>query len=254
MNMMIIYKEQNSDLNLITKDNKEKCEYKHKLVIFDLDDTLITTREATLLGRDAAIGALFGENPSVQDRFVLLGKWQRLSWFFGSDEWRVALTVLAIEGGISDSVQIRVKKAEDILHTVFFLNIQLVIGVEEILMKLIEMGIKIGLVSNGPKSRQQKKLEETKLNRYFNQGNVIIEPDESKISKPHADQILKMCHQMNIQPKDTLVVGDRVSDIVAANLAGCWSVLFYRRNLEIKHHHNQVICLILKYRITQYQI
>jgi FMN phosphatase YigB (HAD superfamily) len=79
-----------------------------------------------------------------------------LSWFFGSDEWRVALTVLAIEGGISDSVEILVKKAEDILHTVFFLNIQLVIGVEEILMKLIEMGIKIGLVSNGPKSRQQK--------------------------------------------------------------------------------------------------
>jgi phosphoglycolate phosphatase-like HAD superfamily hydrolase len=43
-----------------------------------------------------------------------------------------------------------------------------------------------------------------------------------------------MCYKLNVKSNETLLIGDRTSDVVAANLANCQSVFFYRKNLDVK--------------------
>lgn len=205
-----------------------------ELVIFDLDDTLLANREATLLARDAALCTLFGNNLRPQERAMLMEKWQRLGWFFGPEERMIILTVLAKEKELSGSIKDQVKRAEQHFENVFISNIKPIPGAFRLLADLTEAGLKVALISNGIAKTQLRKLRKTGLTKYFLTRNTIISPETSLLSKPHPFPIRKICHNLSITPEKTLAVGDRVSDVVAANLAGCCSVLFNRNNLQVK--------------------
>ena len=129
------------------------------LVIFDLDDTLVENREATLIARNAAISLLFSQYSNEQ-RLELLEKWQRLTWFFSSEEQKTELKILVKESG-SKITSKRIKEAELTFREIYFSNIKPVNGTFELLDKLLEMGIKIGLVTNGKIKYQRAKLEKT---------------------------------------------------------------------------------------------
>lgn len=202
------------------------------LVIFDLDDTLVENREATLIARNAAISLLFSQYSNEQ-RLELLEKWQRLTWFFSSEEQKTELKILVKESG-SKITSKRIKEAELTFREIYFSNIKPVNGTFELLDKLLEMGIKIGLVTNGKIKFQRAKLEKTNLSKYFHFNNVIIAPEGSKKAKPHPYSVSKMCYKLNVKSNETLLIGDRTSDVVAANLANCQSVFFYRKNLDVK--------------------
>lgn len=208
--------------------------FEAKLAIFDLDDTLVMNRHATLLARDAAIRSLFGENLQDQDRFELLDKWQRLMWFFGPNEREAVFKALVLDQCASDKLIERLTIADRVYERVLMSNLKCVDGAQEVLDKLSKREIKVALISNGIAKRQWKKIQKTGLGNFFRPSNTLIPKEGSPMAKPHPTSILKMCDQLEVPPDKTFLVGDRISDIVAANMAGCKSVLFYQKNLEVR--------------------
>ncbi len=56
---------------------------------------------------------------------------------------------------------------------------------------------------------------------------------EDPYRKPRPGMILDACHKHQVYPGRSLVIGDRPSDIVAGNLAGCRTVLIEARPLPM---------------------
>jgi phosphoglycolate phosphatase len=74
------------------------------------------------------------------------------------------------------------------------------------------------LITNTPANCTHQILKKYAIEPYFI--TVITSNDVTK-AKPAPEPILKACKQLHVQPKDTLLIGDTKSDILAGKTAGC---------------------------------
>jgi HAD superfamily hydrolase (TIGR01509 family) len=75
----------------------------------------------------------------------------------------------------------------------------------------------LGVITNTIKEAAIKLLQDFEILEYF---NIVIGGDEGR-PKPAPDLINKACEQLNIQPSETLFIGDTLADIGAGKAAGC---------------------------------
>ena len=204
-----------------------------KLAIFDLDDTLVDTRRATLLGRIAAIDQMMPDL-SAADRIVALDAWQRLTWFFDLADKSSILKGIAAELNRKVPGADVIERVEQTFENVLIAEMRPVEGCAITLSRLTELGVALGLVSNGGKTRQMTKLRASGLQSYFPETLIRVESDRKKGAKPYPTALLEVCEAASVSPEQTLAVGDRVTDVIAGNLAGCRTVLFYGRGLEAR--------------------
>ena len=101
----------------------------------------------------------------------------------------------------------------------------------EVLNKLKDR-YKFGIISNGDGKQQKNKLEKTGITRYFSQ--IIISGDVGA-SKPDK-RIFEIAYEkMNVQPKDSLMIGDKYqTDIQGAINAGLNAIWVNRKNENIQ--------------------
>ena len=78
--------------------------------------------------------------------------------------------------------------------------------------------LKRGLVTNTPKDCTKEVLKKFGLERYF---DVVVTGDDVSRGKPDPEIIFKACNHLEVDPKETIMVGDTDSDVKAAKLAGC---------------------------------
>ncbi len=91
-------------------------------------------------------------------------------------------------------------------------------GVMSTLIKLKERGIKLGIVSDAPRLRGWLRLVTMRLDPFF---DAIVFFDDTGKLKPNREPFMKALKQMNIGPKDALMVGDHFErDIVGAKRLG----------------------------------
>jgi pyrophosphatase PpaX len=90
-------------------------------------------------------------------------------------------------------------------------------GVEDTLVKLKEMGIKLAIVTSKRKVMVERGLNLFKLKEYF---DVIVTPEDTKIHKPFAEPALKACELLNVSPSKSLMIGDSHNDILCGKNAG----------------------------------
>lgn len=85
------------------------------------------------------------------------------------------------------------------------------------------MHIKVGIITNGSTQRQKAKIINTNLNSYF---DTIIISEESGFSKPDKRIFELALNKLNVQPEDTLFVGDNLEKDIGgcqnANIKGIW--------------------------------
>ena len=81
--------------------------------------------------------------------------------------------------------------------------------------------LKRGLVTNTPKDCKKEVLKKFGLERYF---DVVVTGDDVSRGKPDPEIIFKACNHLEVDPKETIMVGDTDSDVKAAKLAGCSAV------------------------------
>ena len=82
-----------------------------------------------------------------------------------------------------------------------------------------------GIISNGNKEIQHKKLEKTGLKHFFPLQNIYVSSDFSEEEKkPSPTMILKMLQKTGVVAEKTVFYGNADLDIFAGRLAGVYTV------------------------------
>jgi len=89
-------------------------------------------------------------------------------------------------------------------------------GVEEMLKKLKENGIKIALATNAYRDSTMQALSHLKIDKYFND---IVCFDEVENGKPAPDMLHLLLERNSVSNRDALFVGDSSRDSLAAKAA-----------------------------------
>jgi beta-phosphoglucomutase len=90
-------------------------------------------------------------------------------------------------------------------------------GVKELLDILESNGLKIALGTNGSKRTVLKLIKNLDIEKYF---SVIVTFDDVSAGKPFPDIFLRDAKEMDLSPKECVVVEDSIEGIDAAKAAG----------------------------------
>ncbi len=85
-------------------------------------------------------------------------------------------------------------------------------GVPSVLAKLVQQGLKWGVVTN---KSERFTLPLTRSMPLFDSANVIVSGDTTPFSKPHPAPLLEAAKRLAVQPERCVYVGDDERDIVA---------------------------------------
>ncbi len=121
---------------------------------------------------------------------------------------------------VSDRYGVRVdtrRLAEGFRETVDYRAVSFVSGAERALVAARERG-PVGLVTNGPASRQRVKLDALGIGDAF---DVVVYAGDLPRRKPYPDPFEEALEALDVRPSAALYVGDSVEyDVVGAHRAG----------------------------------
>ena len=92
-------------------------------------------------------------------------------------------------------------------------------GAKETLAILRETGIHIGILTRNKRSNAQAIARKHGL-----KFDAIVDREDGPV-KPDAFGVLRICEQFDVQPQETLLVGDYLFDLLCAKAAGAVAVL-----------------------------
>ncbi len=174
----------------------------NKAVIFDLDGTLIDTRDMiyTVFGN---LAKEMGDQHAYSRKEVLKQAYgsipDMLKRLLGSD---IDMSRVLIR------LQELLKQSK---HLYWAYD-----GADSLLKDLIKNGYKLAVVTAGNKDTA-KHLDEVGLGHLF---DVIITADDVTITKPHPEGVILALEKLNASAEQTVMVGDSKDDILAAKAAG----------------------------------
>lgn len=90
--------------------------------------------------------------------------------------------------------------------------------VVETLKSLQKRTWKLGVVSNKRHDLTLQLLRELDLYQFF---NIVVGGDTLQVAKPEPQPLLYACNELEVEPQNTLFVGDSITDVNAARAAGC---------------------------------
>ncbi|UTW02681.1 phosphoglycolate phosphatase [Amphritea atlantica] len=185
-----------------------------RLVLFDLDGTLLDSVPDLALAIDRMLAAL---------ALPLAGQSQVRNWV-GNGAQMLVKRALAHSVASSDN-----ETESDLFDQAFALFLhhydqccaeqsRLYPGVQDLLSFLKDNRISMGLVTNKPINFTESLLDEFDLRHFF---AIVLGGDSLTEKKPHPMPLSYAMEQLDVSPLQTLMVGDSRSDIKAAQAAGC---------------------------------
>ncbi|PIZ46109.1 hypothetical protein CO180_02600 [candidate division WWE3 bacterium CG_4_9_14_3_um_filter_41_6] len=106
-----------------------------------------------------------------------------------------------------------------------FAQVTLHPGAQKTIKKLHDQGYSLAITTSSDIDLFIKPvLERQNLTSYF---DALVDRHQVKNNKPAPDIFLKALDILNVEPKNSIIVGDGDKDIVAAKTAGIKNVLFY---------------------------
>jgi HAD superfamily hydrolase (TIGR01509 family) len=97
-------------------------------------------------------------------------------------------------------------------------NVRVFPDTKLVLEQLSSLGVKKAIATNTPKELAFETLKSTKILSDF---DVVLTPDDVGAGKPDPAMILEACRRLGANVKEIIYVGDTVSDVKAAEAAGC---------------------------------
>jgi len=194
------------------KTLRNNCEV--KLIAFDLDGTLLDSVPDLAKAVQLTLEEL--NLPSQQQAEVR-------SWIGNGARVLVKRALSGdMKGVVSDEL---FKKAYPLFlkHYAAHLNCESVLynGVEETLRELKEAGITLTCITNKPTEFTLPLLEEIGLAQFFEK---VVCGDTFEERKPHPMPLLEVAKAFNVTSAQSIMVGDSVNDIKAAQTAGFYSI------------------------------
>ncbi len=203
-------------------------------VFFDLDETIFEFRHSSRAGLKAIISSLPGLSATGED--VLENRY----WDLGRETLQL---VRSGSLGIECENRYRFGKlfelyglhlSDDELNSLlncyvseFSRQSSAVPGAHEILHTMRKHGLKVGIITNGPKESQIKTIERLGLNPLI---NFMVTPEDAGTLKPDSRIFMMAADIAGVAPEDSVMVGDSwASDIVGASRVGMKSIWFNRK-------------------------
>ncbi|MBO8415535.1 MAG: HAD-IA family hydrolase [Proteobacteria bacterium] len=90
-------------------------------------------------------------------------------------------------------------------------------GMDDLILKLHEHGVKTAVVTNKYYSMAVKLLEAFPFRKGI---DAIVGGDSCEYAKPHPQPLCHACEVLQVKPEHTLYVGDHLNDVMAAKRAG----------------------------------
>lgn len=90
-------------------------------------------------------------------------------------------------------------------------------GVADGLAGLRAMGLRLAVVTNKPQKAAVELLARLGLASWI---QVVVGGDTAVHRKPHPQPLLKACEELEVPPAEALMVGDSLTDVLAARAAG----------------------------------
>lgn len=174
---------------------------KIKAVIFDWDGTLFDSVKHAL--------------NVYRKLFTLLGI-NGVRWNEFREEFKADYHKYYLEKGIPKSAFKDVDRLWLQLYNDGSKKLKLIHGAKAILKKLKKENIKLGVVSNGSRSRI---IEEMKSHKVFDLFDVVVTGDEIPEFKPSPKGIIYALHVLNVKPSEAIYIGDMAEDIEAGKNA-----------------------------------
>lgn len=188
-----------------------------KLVLFDLDGTLLDSKEIIIKSFRTTFKNLLNKEFSDNELLKFIGP-----------SLKVSFTPYANEKVSVDDLINEYTKINKSLHTKEFLK--LFPKVKYTLFRLKYLNYQVGLVSSKRREVVMDGLELFGITKYF---DTIVCVEDVLTPKPSPEGIIKACNNLGINPKNTIYVGDHVIDIQAAQSAYAKACLVsYASNFE----------------------
>lgn len=105
-------------------------------------------------------------------------------------------------------------------------TIQMIDGVREQLERFIAAGHKVGIITNGPKDHQMKKIRGLGLDQMIPEEMIFIS-DAVGLAKPDPQLFLHVNQKSGTSPDHSLYIGDTWANDVVGALAAGWKVCWY---------------------------
>ncbi|WP_449462831.1 HAD family hydrolase [Tardisphaera miroshnichenkoae] len=174
-----------------------------KAVVFDMDGTLVDSKEAVVTQlTDYSIK--MGRQPLPRDQLIkLIGKTDR----------DIARTLVGDDEELID----RAINWFNESHEIYYGKLaRLFPGVEECLRLLKEKGYRLGIASNATTEIVRRFLRWSELGGLI---EATATADQVQ-GKPAPDMILKLAREFGVQPSEVVYVGDTTIDVIAGRAAG----------------------------------
>lgn len=206
-----------------------------KCIIFDLDDTLCDYSSARDNAKILVNQALLKENISTKEFWNTYSQTEPILFrrFVNNDiskeEYRMRRFADLLVERHSSPFELSTK-----LNNIYMdeanLNVKCFSDVKIVLKKIMERNMLATILTNGPSDGQRNKLKVLNLEQYIQK---VYISEEINYSKPNPRAFKHVLKDLNLKPKETLMVGDSLEDDVrAANKVGIKSILIDRQNRQ----------------------
>ena len=196
--------------------------------IFDLDGTLIDTKELILISMRHATREVLHEEISDERLLSLVG--QPL---------------------VTEMEDLSPEHAEELLavyrqynHAIHDSMVREFPGIDDMLEELKAYGVRMAVVTSKMHRLAERGLELFDYRRYF---EFLVGPDDCEGHKPDPAPITFAVEKMGLEPAACLYIGDSPFDIEAGNRAGCRTVavhwgIFSVERLRDEHPRYEATC------------
>jgi len=174
-----------------------------RAVIFDFDGTIVDSYEAHL---ESFRRALEKHGLKVEDEEI----YRR----FGKPA-KVILAEILPESQHRHIDDIVRDKRREFIDTSS--RIRLFEGVEDTLKYLVSKGVFLGLATSADRPSVMRVLEKFRLEHYF---RTVVSSEDVVEAKPNPKIFTLTAERLGVEPKDCLIVGDSIFDVIAAVEAG----------------------------------
>ncbi|PKK81579.1 MAG: hypothetical protein CVT47_01715 [Thermoplasmata archaeon HGW-Thermoplasmata-2] len=180
-----------------------------KCVFFDLDGTLTDSKNTILRCLNATLSKFGYSTYAEEEIFPLIGTLHRKGMFFRK------------AGQIDEStMQKMVEFYNEIYMRTYTQDTRIFPGIVEMLEALKGAGILAGAITIKKGLIARRLIDEMGLGRYI---DVVVGDGDAKL-KPAPDAIFTACRALGVDPRECVMVGDAVGDIVAGKVAGCKTI------------------------------
>lgn len=197
-----------------------------KVIIFDLDGTLLDTLEDIAISANFALTSLgFQAQESEKYRY-----------FVGEGVFKLFENIFASDPQNKETIQKAVALFESHYAKQFNQNTKLYDGISKMLTFLQKRGFKMAILSNKPDSFTKlcaiKYLREWKF-------DVVYGAREGVPRKPHPKGALEISELLHVKPEACYYLGDTMIDMQTANGAGMialGALWGFREEAELREH------------------